>query len=300
MKVIVTGGTGFIGTALVSELVLHGHDVTVIDRNFRGTSQSAGITYYHADLLTDRLKPEWFDGADTLIHLAGRNLLGVWTPAYKQSLYDSRVESAQRILDVILHLSPERRPKAIISANAVGYYGSRGDEILTEASPPGKDFLAKLCKDWQDVWTPASDQGIRIVTVRTGIVLDKSGGMLARLVPIFRIGMGAVFGSGRQWFSWIGLRDLVSVYCLALERPDITGPVNAVGARPLRNREFSTQLAKGLGSKVFLRMPAWMLRLAGKDVANSLIASQRVKPTVLARLQFQYETPTVRQVLEQN
>lgn len=298
MKVIITGGTGFIGTALTSSLVARGHEVYVIDRSPHLHTELVGVTYYHADLLTDRLKPEWFNGMDAVVHLAGKSLLGVWTPAYKRALYDSRIVSAQHIIDIISHLPAEARPKTVVSANAIGYYGDRGDEVLTEASAGGIDFLAQLCRQWQDVWNPLVTQGVRVVTVRTGIVLDRSGGMLGRLLPIYRLNLGAVLGSGKQWFSWIGLQDLVQIYIAAIEKTEISGPVNAVAPKPIRNRDFTHQLAGALHKKAFLRVPGWFLYVGGADIANSLLGSQRVKPTKLTAEKFVYETPSVQSAVE--
>ena len=298
MKVIITGGTGFIGTALTSALIARGHTVAVIDRSPHLHTELVGVTYYHADLLTDRLKPEWFDGMDAVVHLAGRSLLGVWTPAYKKSLYDSRIVSAQHIVDIVSKLPDESRPTTIVSANAIGYYGDRGDEELTEDAQPGDDFLAKLCRDWQSVWDPLATQGIKVVTIRTGIVLQVSGGMLGRLLPIFKLNLGAVIGSGRQWFSWIGLNDLVRVYVAAIEKQEITGPVNAVAPQPLTNREFTKQLAAALHRKAFLRIPGVLLYAAGADIAATLLGSQRVIPGKLRAVQFDYDTPTIRDVVE--
>jgi uncharacterized protein (TIGR01777 family) len=298
MKVIITGGTGFIGTALTSELVARGHHVAVIDRSPQRHTELPGVTYYHADLLTDRLKPEWFDGMDVVVHLAGRSLLGVWTPAYKRSLYDSRVVSAQHIVDIVSKLPDESRPRAVVSANAIGYYGNRGDEELREDAKPGDDFLAKLCQDWQTVWDPLLRLGVRVVTIRTGIVLQVSGGMLGRLLPIFKLNMGAVIGSGKQWFSWIGLNDLVRLYVAAIEKSEVSGPINAVAPEPLTNREFTRQLAQALHRKTFLRLPGVFLYAAGADIASTLLGSQRVLPHKLSELRFEYDTPTIRDVVQ--
>lgn len=297
MKVVVTGGAGYVGRAVVDELADAGHQVTVIDR--RIVVKRPGVAFYEIDLLADEIDPRWFERADAVIHLAGAPLFGrYWTARYRRELYDSRVETARRIIAAIDELPASDRPKIVVSANAIGYYGDRGDEIMTESSVEGTGYLAKLCRDWQAVWRPLESAGVRYVSVRTGIVISELGGIMSRLRPLATVGFGVVPGRGRQWISWVGLGDLVSIYRFALDTPTLSGAVNAVAPQPLHYQDFARQVTRYYSRPHMLAVPAWMIRLVLGRASAVLLDSARVKPVQLLDRGFVFRATTIRQALD--
>lgn len=295
MKICVTGGTGFIGRALVGRLIADGHSVTILDRAIKAVPFAA--TAHQIDLTNGRIKPEWLDGIDVLVHLAGAPIAGkLWTKDYKQEIIHSRVESAKNLLEAMALLPAARRPKTIVSASAIGYYGSCGDKVLTEAASSGADFLSQVCREWEGVWDDARVD-VRVVSVRTGIVISERGGIVAMLRPSTKLGLGAVLGSGTQWVSWIGLDDLVSVYERAIVDGEMIGPYNAVAPQPLRNVDFTKRLAAHYDRPVFLRIPAWALQLALGAGSQVVLGSQRVKPKALDEAGFAFRYLTLAQAL---
>lgn len=295
MHVIVTGGTGFIGRALVAHLVAAGHEVTVIDRTIKQTPFA--VKGHRADLTCDRLKPEWFEGADAIVHLAGVPIAGRWwTAAYRREIIASRVTSAERILQQVARLPRQRQPRVIVSASAIGIYGDQGDEVLGEWSLQGRDFLAFVCKQWEAAWAPAEAYA-RVVHVRTAIVVDKQGGLMTRLQSPARWGVLPVLGSGLQWMTWVSLHDLVRIYTTALEDDTLSGPLNAASPRPLRGKDFMQVVAGSYGTRARLRLPAWLLRLALGGASELVLASQRVKPSRLLAAGFRFDDETLKHAL---
>jgi uncharacterized protein len=295
MKICVTGGTGFIGRVLVGRLIADGHTVTILDRTIKAVPFAA--TAHQIDLTNGRIKPEWLDGIDVLVHLAGAPIAGkLWTKDYKREIIDSRVKSATNLLEAMALLPAQRRPKVIVSASAIGYYGSCGDKVLTETSPSGADFLSQVCREWEGVWDGVRTDA-RVVSVRTGIVISERGGIVAMLRPSTKLGLGAVLGSGEQWVSWIGINDLVSVYMRAIADDKMAGAYNAVAPQPLRNADFTKRLAAQYGRPVFLRAPAWVLQLALGAGSQVVLGSQRVKPKALDEAGFAFRCLTISQAL---
>lgn len=295
---MVTGGSGFIGRPLVDALAARGHEVSVIDKSF--SLKQPGVTFYQADLANERLRPEWFDGVEAIIHLAGTPITGRrWTPPYRDELYASRIISAARIIQAIGHLAPNRQPRTIISASAVGIYGDRGDEILTEKSEAGDDFLAALCQDWEYAWDAQVKKGARLVCVRTGIVINENASLIARLKPFFSFGCSAMFGNGKQWVSWISLSDLVAIYVQAVENTALKGAINAVSPRPFRQQEFMKRISRYYGRTFMFTIPRWLVVLVIGGASTALLHSQRVKPVALLEMGFQYKSLTIRSALNE-
>jgi uncharacterized protein (TIGR01777 family) len=237
-----------------------------------------------------RLDGARLEGADAVIHLAGESIAaGRWTAARKARIRRSRVDSTRLLADTLGRL--ERKPGVLIVASAVGYYGNRGNEILVEDSAPGEGFLATLCRDWEAAADPAREHGIRVVHLRTGMVLSRTGGALAPLVPLFRAGLGGRLGSGRQFMSWIGLDDEADAIHHALTRDAVDGPVNLVSPQTVTNREFTATLGRVLGRPALLAVPAVVLRVALGELSGELLSSVRAYPAKLLASGYKFHYP---------
>lgn len=279
MKVLISGSHGLIGSALRDALLLEGHDAGRLVRR----RDKAGEHDVYWNLETGELDRERLEGWDAVVHLAGENLAaGRWTARRKALIRQSRSDGTRLLAQGLA--SAARKPQVLISASAVGYYGDTGDEALNESAPAGQGFLADVCREWEDAAQPAADAGIRVVHPRFGVVLSRGGGALAKMLTPFRLGLGGVIGGGRQYMSWLHIRDTVAALLFLLARKDIAGPVNVTAPRPVTNREFTHALAKALGRPAIVPVPAPLLRLALGDMAHeALLASNRILP---ARLQL--------------
>jgi uncharacterized protein (TIGR01777 family) len=205
------------------------------------------------------------------------------------------VKTARALIDAVKKAG--RGPRVFVSASAVGYYGEGGEATLTESSPAGTDFLARVCREWELVAKRSEQVGMRWVSVRTGIVLGPGGGMLSKLIPVFKWGVGGALGSGKQWFSWIHIEDLLSVYVAAVTDVRLSGPVNAVAPHPVRNTEFTRVLAEVLHRPAFFHVPGFALRMVLGELANAVLMSQRVVPKRLSEIDFSFRYPTIKQAL---
>lgn len=288
MKILVTGSTGLVGTALTQELQRAGHNVCRLVRP--GTSAEAIRTAQGFDVNWNPSTGELGGaavGADAVINLAGASIVeGRWTPQRKQLLRTSRVETTRALVSALAKMSA--RPRVLISASATGYYGDRGDETLTEASEPGNDFLSGIAKEWETEAIKAEVLGIRVVRARFGVILSKHGGALPQMMRPFQFGVGGKIGTGRQWMSWITLDDVVAILRLALETGHITGPLNVVSPQPVTNAEFTKTLAAALHRPALFPAPAFALRLLLGEMADALLlSSQRVLPARLQKLNYQ-------------
>jgi hypothetical protein len=238
------------------------------------------------------------EGLDAVVHLAGENVgSGRWTAARKAAIRDSRVKGTRLLCEALAGLV--RPPETLVSASAVGYYGDRGEEVLTEESPPGAGFLPEVSREWEAASGAASRKGIRVVTLRIGMVISPKGGALARMLPLFRAGLGGVIGGGRQYVSWVALDDLPNIILHTLQRGDLRGPVNAVAPRPVTNREFTEALGKALSRPTPLPVPAFALRLAvGGEMADALLlSSARVVPKRLIDTGYTFLSPELEPTL---
>lgn len=297
-KIVIAGGTGFVGTALARALVADGHGVVVLSRR-ENPRVPAGVRSAvwrpgSGEAETPGLE-EALEGARAVVNLAGESIAGGrWTKAQKLRIHDSRISSTKSLVDAVKSLPSSRRPSIFISSSAVGYYGSTGDEPLDEASPPGDDFLARVCVDWEAEARRAEDFGLRTAFIRTGLVLGTGGGALPRMLLPFRLFVGGPMGSGNQWMSWVHLDDLVGLYRAALKSPDAAGPFNGTAPNPVTNREFAKAVGEAMGRPSRLPAPAPLLRLALGEMADALLlGGQRVLPRRAEDLEFVFRYPHV-------
>ena len=275
MTISISGASGFIGRHLMKSLAQAGHSLRALSR--------------HAP------PAESLREADAIIHLAGEPVAQRWTAAAKQRILDSRVVGTRNLVEALGRLT--RRPETLICASAIGYYGSRGDEVLTESSAPGSGFLPEVCVAWEREAQAAEAFGIRVVRVRTGVVLDANGGALVRMLPPFRMGVGGRLGSGRQWMSWIHLEDLAALFQFAVES-QVRGPLNAVAPNPVTNSDFTRELAHALRRPAVFPVPEFALKMLFGEMADVLLASQRVAPAAAEAAGFRFRFPQLAPALE--
>jgi uncharacterized protein len=291
MKILVTGASGTIGRALVEALVSRDHEVLHLVR--RAPVGPDEVLWNPSAGAIDQARLE---GLDAVIHLAGESIAGRWTAAKKARIRSSRVAGTALLSRALARQA--RRPEVLVAASAVGYYGNRDGEILTEESPAGSGFLAEVVREWEAAAEPARHAGIRVVHLRTGFVLSATGGGLAALLTPFKLGLGGRIGSGRQMLSWIALDDLVGVFLRALSDPTLSGPVNAVAPTPVDNLEFTKTLAAALHRPAFLPLPEWAVRtLLGEMGEELLLCSQNVQPAKLLDEGFHFRFPELEPAL---
>ena len=297
MKALVTGASGFVGTRLLRLLqgpVVLSRDP---DRAVRSIGHLAS-RIVRWDPAVGPPPPDAFEGIDTVFHLAGESVAeGRWTAAQKARIRDSRVIGTRHLVQGIA--AAARKPAVLVSASAVGYYGNRGDDELTESAPPADDFLATVCVAWEREAEAAAAAGVRVVTARTGIVLGAGGGALAKMLTPFRLGAGGPLGNGRQWMPWIHVADLARLYLHAAEQTAIRGPMNAVAPHPVRNTEFTKALARQLRRPAFMPAPYIGLRIVFGEFAQVLFASQRVIPRVALDTGFRFQFPEIAEALRE-
>jgi uncharacterized protein (TIGR01777 family) len=276
MRVLVAGGTGFVGGALRRSLRGAGHTVLVVTRTPHG----------EGDVGWDQLG-DVVSKVEAVVNLAGEPIAGGrWTSERKAAIRDSRVQGTRRLVEALD--AAARRPRVLVNASAIGWYGDRGDEPLDERAGPGEGFLAEVCRDWEAEALRAEPLGVRVVRLRIGIVLAPDGGALARMLPPFRAFVGGRLGSGRQWMSWVHRDDVVGLLRAAIASEEYRGPVNATAPRPVTNREFTETLARVLGRPAIVSVPALGLRLALGEMAEMLLAGQRVFPAAAERAGYRF------------
>lgn len=283
MVVLVTGSHGMIGTALLPRLRTRGDRVL---RLVRGDPEGGDDIRW--DPPAGTIDAGELEGVDAVVHLAGAGIGDKrWTPARKQLVLESRTQPTRLLARTLASL--ERKPRALVSASAIGYYGDRGDQVLTEDARPGEDFAAQVCREWEDATAPAADAGIRVVRLRTGLVLARHGGLLKRLLLPFRLGLGGRLGSGRQYMSWVTLDDEVRAILHCLDAASIAGPVNVAAPDPVTNRDFTTALGRALHRPTVLPTPLAALRLVyGGELVETLLGSQRVSSDKLRASGFEF------------
>jgi uncharacterized protein len=288
LTVAITGATGLIGTPLVTRLRAQGHTV----RRLLRSTRDSGPDDVRWDPASGTLPHHALAGADAIVHLAGEPVAHRWTEARKRAIRDSRVRGTEQLAAAILAM--DRPPRVLVSGSAIGFYGDRGDELVDETAPPGADFLARVCVDWEAAAAPVEEAGVRLVLLRTGIVLSQHGGALARLLPIFRLGGGGPLGAGTQWMSWIGLHDQVRAIEHALCTDSMQGAANLVAPNPVTNAEFAITLGRVLARPAFVPVPAFALELLYGEMARAtLLSGQRVVPRTLSAAGFEFDQPTL-------
>jgi uncharacterized protein (TIGR01777 family) len=296
MRALVTGATGFIGSSLLAKL----DQPVVLSRNPQRAEKELelyGVTAYGWDAMNEPPPEKAFQGIDVIFHLAGESVgEGRWNAAKKKRISDSRVNATRMLVDTLNVL--ENPPKVLVSASAIGYYGSRGDHVLDETALEGDDYLAEVCFAWEQAALGAEKAGLRVVTVRTGIVLGQGGGALKKMLTPFKLGLGGRLGSGKQWMSWIHLEDEIGLLLHAATHPEIQGAMNLVSPEPVTNREFTRTLGRVLGRPTLFPAPAFMLRLAIGEFAEVLLGSQRVIPKVALDTGYEFRYPQLDKALE--
>jgi len=296
MKVTISGGTGFVGRHLARRMLLDGHEVTVLTRALRPGMES-GLRFGIWDAERGEPPADTVAGADAVVHLAGEPVSQRWTPVAKQKIASSRIDGTRHLINALSTQS--RRPAVLVCASAVGIYGSRGDEIITEESPAGTGWLAEVSQQWEHTATLAEALGIRVVRLRIGIVLGKQGGALARILPVFRAGLGGKLGSGSQWMSWIHMDDLIGLILFALENESLRGAVNATAPEPVRNAEFTEMLGRVLKRPALLPAPAFAIRALFGEMSEIVLGGQRVLPTAAQKAGYQFRYPALEPALRQ-
>jgi len=293
MNILVSGSTGLVGTALIPVLTGAGHEVV---RLVRSKARNPSKELVGWDPAANFIDAADLEGIEAVVHLAGEPIAGRWNAAKKNRIRDSRVQGTRLLCDTLVQLV--RPPATLVCASAIGFYGDRGDELLTEASAAGTDFLADVCREWEGACDPACRKGIRVVNLRFGVILSPRGGALAKMLTPFKLGGGGVIGSGRQYMSCISIDDCVGAIVHALKNPGIAGPVNVVGHGPVTNREFTKTLGKVLGRPTVMPMPAFMARLMFGEMADALLlSSSRVDPKKLRDTGYQFQHVTLEAAL---
>jgi len=294
MDIAITGSSGLIGTALTRSLEGDGHRVVPV---VRGEGRRPGAVRW--DPTGGTIDAAGLEGVDAVVHLAGEGVAsGPWTTAQRRRIAESRQAGTTLLAQTLAGL--DRPPAVLVSGSAIGYYGDRGDAVLAEGDAPGDDFLASVCIAWEAATAPAEAAGIRVAHLRTGIVLDRRGGALAKQLPIFRLGLGGKAGTGRQWMSWITLDDEVRAIRFALETPEVHGPLNLTAPRPVTNGEFTRALAGALHRPAVLTIPRLVQRApfgVGDLVGSLLFTSARVEPRALLDAGFTFEHPDLDEAL---
>jgi uncharacterized protein (TIGR01777 family) len=293
MKVLVTGSTGLVGSALAPFLTSGGHDVVRLVRSAHGP----GGGEVRWDPAAGQIDAAGLEGADAVVHLAGENLFGRWTEAKKARIFDSRDAGTRLLAEALARLA--RPPRVLACASAVGYYGDRGAEVLTEESAPGHGFLADVCRAWEAAAAPAADAGIRVANLRFGIVLSPHGGALHMMLTPFKMGAGGKVGSGRQFMSWVSIDDAVGAILHVLETGALAGPINVVAPDPVTNEQFTHVLGHALSRPTALGVPAFAVRAAlGAEMAReTVLASQRAEPARLLASGYAFRYPELEAAL---
>ncbi len=292
MRIAVTGATGFIGQPLVAQLTASGHEVVTVGRA-RGGAPPPDAMW---NIATGEIDRDRLQGVDGVIHLAGESISERWTAEQKRKIRDSRVKGTHLVSRTLAALTP--RPAVLVCISAIGIYGNRDDEVIDESSAPGDGFLADTGRAWEGAADPARDAGIRVLHPRVGIVLNRGGGALERMLPFFSLGLGGRVSTGRQWMSWVARTDVVKALQYLVEAYEGSGPVNVTAPNPVRNSEFTTELASALHRPALAVAPALAIRLMyGEMGMETVVAGQRVLPRALTTAGFAFTFPELREAL---
>ncbi|MCL4244457.1 MAG: TIGR01777 family oxidoreductase [Candidatus Dadabacteria bacterium] len=294
MKVLVTGSSGLVGSYLLPLLKSKGHTVTRLVRS-KGVASAGDAVYWNPD--EGAIDTAGLEGHDAVVHLAGENIAGRWTEEKKARILESRVHGTELLMKALSGL--RSKPGAVVAASGVGYYGDRGDEVLTEESPQGEGFLAHVSGRWEDALDIGKEAGIRIVKMRIGMVLSPEGGALKQMLIPFKLGIAGKIGSGKQYWSWISMEDLTEGICYLLEAKDAAGPVNMVSPDTVTNEEFTKALASALNRPAFIPLPEFAARVIFGEMADELmLASTRAVPVKLTELGYNFRSPVLTKTLK--
>ena len=295
MRVAVTGGTGFLGRAVVEDLAAAGHHVVLLTRRPVTESLPVGVEAVQCDLEHSPPDRTTLAAVDAVVHLAGESVSKRWTATWKRRIVESRTRTTAHLVQAMSAM--DTRPEVFVCASAIGFYGDRGPAYLDEGSEGGHGFLADVCRSWEEEARKAEEAGIRVVRARIGVVLGMGGGALAKMLRPFRLGLGGPLGSGEQYFSWIHQRDAASMFLHAVESDEVKGVLNVVAPHPVKQREFAKRLARGLGRPGFLKAPKTALRIALGEMSQMLLASQRVLPRVAESTGYPFAFRTLEEAL---
>ncbi|MSX03168.1 MAG: TIGR01777 family protein [Actinobacteria bacterium] len=295
MKITVTGATGLIGTRLVEALKARGDEVTVLSRSPERASAALGVEAFAWDPVSGAPPVEAVAGRDAVVHLAGEPVAQRWNAKTKQAIHDSRELGTRNLVEALAAADP--RPTTLVSSSAVGYYGKHGDDLVTEETAAGRDFLAEVCVAWENEATKAQSLGVRVVLIRTGVVLDATGGALKTMLPPFKAGVGGAVAGGKQYMPWIHVDDIVGLYLAALDSADWSGPVNGTAPEPVTNAEFSKALGKALKRPAVFPVPGFAIRALYGEMAEIVTEGQRAVPRVAQANGYEYQHPDLTEAL---
>jgi hypothetical protein len=297
MKILITGGTGFVGTHLTSRFLQDGNEVTILTRSRKGPEKGpAGISYLQGDPTQKGAWQEAIKNQEVIINLAGASIFRRWTDKQKKAIRESRISTTGNIVEAIPS-HPEKKV-TLFSTSAVGYYGFWADEELVEESPPGNDFLARLAVEWEEEALKAKDKGAQVVITRFGVVLGEKGGALSQMIPLFQKYIGGPIGRGKQWFSWIHIKDLAEAFVFLMKAAEISGPVNLCSPNPVRNKDLAKALGRALHRPSFIPAPGFMVRWVLGEFGSVILEGQRVIPRRLLDNGFVFQYPDIDKALQ--
>lgn len=296
MKILVTGATGLIGRSLCRKLTDDGHTVIGVSRSSRQPPGLMVAELQQWDPQTGPIASTALDGIDAVVNLAGEPIDSRrWSEQQKNLIRDSRIVTTRNLVETLCSI--DRKPEVLVSSSAVGFYGDRGDEQLDETSTPGRGFMSEICREWEREAERVTERGIRVVEVRTGVVLSREGGALQKMLTPFKFGIGGPLGSGKQWFPWIHINDIVGIFHHAIVTRLLSGPVNGVAPEPATNKEFTRELATALHRPAFLPVPEAAMRVLVGEMAEVLFGSQRVLPKVALESGYRFQYPALTEAL---